>query len=191
MSKEKKSAKSEVTSEAGKKAKPAKKKGSMATLVLTFLIGIGGLIFLPTSIVFVVGMIPSIVAFYTDNSAKKATATTIGLLNFSGVFTQILELWSTGHSNTNALAIVMDMNALLIMYAGAGFGHALLTVVPSVVATFVITESKQKLNDVRKQQKLLVDTWGTQVTGEARKGIINLKTDIDYGMDAEKGEDTR
>lgn len=152
----------------GKNVKKKKRKGSLLTLVL--LIIPAALIVLPTSILFGVGMIPTIVAYVVDRDPEKSAPITVGGLNFCGCMPFAIDLWKHHHTIAAAGKILMDPVSWLVMYGAAAIGWSLYYAIPPVVANLEIGRAEKRV-DVLKQKKVaLVQEWGPDVAGEVFEG---------------------
>ncbi len=118
---------------------------------------------LPTVMILVVGMLPTIVALIVDRTPQKYAPFCVGGMNFSGVFPSLLTLWTTTHSFSRSLDILADPYALLVMYGAAGFGWMLYMAIPPVISTFVTVIAQRRSAQLRAIQKRLLDEWGDAV----------------------------
>lgn len=124
-----------------------------------------GLLFIPTTIVLICGMAPTVAAAIVDISKRKYKTMTIGLLNFAGCSYSLLLLWTTGHTIDNALNILMNMqNMLIILFAAAG-GYMVETAMTGLVSSVLIERAKLRLKTIEKRQQELKRRWGEEVTG--------------------------
>ncbi len=78
------------------KAKPGAKPGG-GNMIAWTVAPIIGLVALPTLLLLVVGMAPTLVAFFiVDRHPAKYVSRTVGYLNFAGCLPYALDLWRTG-----------------------------------------------------------------------------------------------
>eukprot|EP01012_Entosiphon_sulcatum_P035817 TRINITY_DN45531_c0_g1_i1.p2 TRINITY_DN45531_c0_g1~~TRINITY_DN45531_c0_g1_i1.p2 ORF type:complete len:163 (+),score=21.69 TRINITY_DN45531_c0_g1_i1:266-754(+) len=144
--------------------KRKKKKGGLLTLIL--LIIPAALIVLPTTILFGIGMIPTIVAYVVDRDPEKSAPITVGGLNFCGCMPFAIDLWRHQHTISAAGKIFADPLAWLVMYGAAAVGWGLYYGIPPLVAGVEVSRSESRL-DVLKQKKVaLVQEWGPDVAGD-------------------------
>ncbi|ALG73495.1 membrane protein [Azospirillum thiophilum] len=145
-------------------ARKRKKKGGALTLIL--LIIPAALIVLPTSILFGVGMIPTIVAYVVDRDPDKSAPITVGGLNFCGCMPFAIDLWKHQHTIGAAAKIFADPLAWMVMYSAAAVGWGLYYGIPPLVAGMEVTRAEKRV-DVLKQKKVaLVQEWGPDVAGD-------------------------
>ncbi len=145
-----------------KKKKKASGKGQ--------LLGIFGLftavIFMPTTIVLLMGMIPTVIAAVTDRTGKGTKALTVGAMNLAGCTPFLIELWSTGHTPEIAVTIITDPRAMSVMFASAGVGYLISWAMSGIVGTVLVQRSGVRIKDIKKKQEALVQRWGVEVTGD-------------------------
>lgn len=118
---------------------------------------------LPSMIVILVGMVPSIVALVVDRSPRKYGTLTIASLNFAGVLPYLVKLWAKSQSLENALNIVVDVFALIVMYGAAGFGWMIFLTIPTFVASIFMVVSQRRVAVLRENQRKIIEEWGESV----------------------------
>ena len=118
---------------------------------------------LPSIIVVLVGMVPSIVALVVDRSPRKYGALTVAALNFAGVLPYLVKLWSKSQNLENALNIVVDIFALMVMYAAAGFGWMIFMTIPTFVASIFMVISQRRVAVLRETQRKTIEEWGESI----------------------------
>lgn len=149
-----------------KKDKKEKKTGIGFSLKLAFfIIIVSAGVFLPSTIVMGVLMIPTFVALLIDRSPQRSIGMTVGLVNFAGVVPAWLDLWETGHTLKKAIAISTDPKALLLAYAAAAVGWVIYTNITPFVALIVVRKTEKRVKDIDQRQKALIKRWGQEVTG--------------------------
>lgn len=139
--------------------------------VILFWLALGlliGLAVLPTTILFLVGMAPTLVALAIDRDREKYAAITVGSLNFCGVMPSALSLWFGLHTVDHALTLLSNPFNWLIMYFAAGLGWVLYHAVPPVVAIFLTMRSEREMEGLKERQQSLIAEWGEAVTGGER-----------------------
>lgn len=145
-------------------ARRRKKKGGMLTLIL--LIIPAGLIVLPTSILFGIGMIPTIVAYVVDRDPEKSAPITVGGLNFCGCMPFAIDLWKHQHTLGAAAKIFADPLAWLVMYGAAAVGWGLYYGIPPLVAGMEVTRAEKRVEVLKGKKVALVQEWGPDVAGD-------------------------
>ncbi|CAO3434108.1 hypothetical protein [Azospirillum endophyticum] len=145
-------------------ARKKKKKGGALTLIL--LIIPAALIVLPTTILFGIGMIPTIVAYVVDRDPDKSAPITVGGLNFCGCMPFAIDLWKHQHTIGAAAKIFADPLAWLVMYSAAAVGWGLYYGIPPLVAGMEITRAEKRVEVLKQKRVALVQEWGPDVAGD-------------------------
>jgi len=155
------------------KKKPAKKtvkkrSGKKSGKKQLFLISglLMAVVFLPTTILLAVGMMPTFAAALVDRTKRKTKAITVGAMNLAGCMPFMLELWTEGHNFEKAFSIFTDAKAIVVMYAAAAVGYLIDWAMTGIIAGFLLQRGKSRLKAIEKRQKELVERWGDEVTGE-------------------------
>ena len=145
------------------KEAPQGKKASMA-LVWGAII-FGGLVVISPETVLLLsfGLSPTIVAFIIDRTAQKHAAFCVGGMNFSGIFSYVLDLWSGGYGIRGAVDIITDPFAILVIFSAAAFGWLVFMGVPPVVSAFITVMAQRRVALLRASQKELIQEWGESV----------------------------
>lgn len=166
-----------------KSAAPAKKgtKGvSKATRIgwfsLFFGIALASAFFASTSLLIIIGMMPTMVAFITDRSHGKSAALSISVLNFAGTLPFVINLWRTGQGLGEALSLMTQPFTWLVMYGAAGIGWAIYHYLPKFIATYVAFRAQSQLGSLQALQKKLVEKWGPNVAVLAMRNAEAKKT---------------
>ena len=118
---------------------------------------------LPSIIVVLVGMVPSIIALVADRSPRKYGALTVAALNFAGVIPYLVKLWAKSQNLENALNIVVDVFALMVMYGAAGFGWMIYMTIPTFVASIFMVVAQRRIAVLRENQRKIVEEWGESI----------------------------
>jgi len=169
---------------------PAKKRvrrrkkirGGLRGQVLILFSLISAIIFMPTTIMLFLGMLPTLVAGLVDRSGKGTKALTVGSMNLAGCTPFLLDLWTIDHSSENALRIISDPRTIIVIYCAAGVGYLIDWAMSGIVGTIMVQRSGYRMKEIKKRQAALVERWGPEVTGK-----IPLDA---YGFPIEKSEET-
>ena len=151
------------------KVKKKKKKASNKAIKKQIFLIVGllmAVVFLPTTFLLAVAMMPTFVAALVDRAKRKTKAITVGAMNLAGSTPFLLELWMEGHNFAKAFDIVTDAKAIVVMYAAAGVGYIIDWALTGVVSGFLLQRGKARVKAIEKRQKELVERWGKEVTGE-------------------------
>lgn len=120
---------------------------------------------LPSVIIILVGMIPTIVAYIIDLTPGRYAARCVAGLNIAGVVPFLNRLWSSTNDLPAAIGIVTDVYAWLAFYAASGVGWLLFASLPGIVASFKTYSAKRQANALRERLEELKDEWGDEVSG--------------------------
>ncbi|CCQ75176.1 hypothetical protein [Magnetospira sp. QH-2] len=123
---------------------------------------------LPQVLILFFGMLPTWVAiFLIDRSKEKYASFCVGGLNFCGTLPYVLDSWFGTNTPVAAFKILTNAFSLLVMYGSAALGWVIFMVVPPVVAVFLQVLNERRVQQLRSEQKKLVDDWGEEVTDTA------------------------
>ena len=132
------------------------------TILIIFLIP-AGLLFLPTTVVLLVGLVPSLVALIIDRDPEKYAAITVAPINFCGVLPLIFTLWQQGHEFRHAIGLLSDPVNWLIMFGAAAVGWVIFFCVPPAVAALLTHMNEAEIKRLTAHQEKLVEEWGPEV----------------------------
>jgi hypothetical protein len=135
-------------------------------LLLLLLMPVAGLL-LPTTMVLVVAMVPTIVAWIVDPSPGRHLTITVGCLNFAGSLWFIHDLWAMGQTFAAVAPTLGNLMAWLAALLGAGAGWVIFWVTPHITRSVAAAKSSVRLNRIRKAQEELVELWGEPVRDTA------------------------
>lgn len=140
-----------------------KKRKRTVMLLLVAMVPLG-LIMLPTTLILLIGMIPTLVAFVADRHPEKYAAITVGGPNFCGVMPSLLALWTQGHHVQTALHQLSDPFKLLLIFGLSAVGWVIYYSVPPFISMFISKRNEATIRDMRDLQKALVDEYGEEVS---------------------------
>lgn len=150
-----------------KGGKTGKKGGRSWQIQLTLIfVLLAGLAALSTTMLLLIGMLPTFVALFIDRTADKNRPLTVGAMNLAGCAPFILQLWTTGTSMNNALTIITDPRTIIVMYCAAGVGYIINWAVSGLVGSVMVQRGTSRRNYIARRQAELVERWGPEVTGE-------------------------
>ncbi|MCR9072632.1 MAG: hypothetical protein NXI18_13015 [Alphaproteobacteria bacterium] len=139
---------------------------SAATKTIMFVLVAGGAVmFLPSMMLLVVGMTPTLAAMLTDRRPEKYATLCVGCMNFTGVLPYMIELWTQDHSYDHAFTIIANPFTWLVMFGAAAIGWAIYFVAPGIVGMFIAMRADQRVQRLRRRQRDLVEEWGPGVAG--------------------------
>ncbi|HTK85203.1 MAG TPA: hypothetical protein VL625_08965 [Patescibacteria group bacterium] len=156
----------ESASQKDENAAAGGKKKLGAISLVGFFVAMVAVLVLPTTVVLVIGMLPTMAAMIGSSAGKGSKVLTIGMMNLAGCFPFLLPLWTSDHSVGHALSILMDIRSIIVMYCAAGIGYLIDWAMAGIVNTIMVQRATGRLDDVRKRQAKLVERWGSEVTGD-------------------------
>lgn len=150
-------------------AKKKKKSGLKMGFTGTVL-SVGGLltaiVFVPTTIFLFFAMLPTIVITAFDQLGKGGTrGLTIGAMNLAGCTPFLIDLWTKSHSASMAITLITDPRTIIVIYCAAGAGYLIDWAMTGIVSTMMVQRGGQRLKDIDKKKKAMVERWGEEVTG--------------------------
>lgn len=156
-----------------KKETKEKGKGKGGGKIIFFMVVAGCLVpfGVPTLLV-CTGLIPTLVALFTDTDQNRSSLATIGYLNFAGVLPFLIELWQKGQTMEAAMAILGDPFTWVVMLGSAGIGHLILYTVPIIVSSMILMRQESRLRTLREGVTQLETVWGADVTNALPLEIV-------------------
>jgi len=121
------------------------------------------IISLPTVLILFFGLLPTIVAFIVDRTKQRYAAFCVGGMNFSGVFPYLLDVWYGRHTVDEAMTVLTDVFALMVMYSSSAFGWIIYVMVPPVITTFLSVINERRISILRTRQREIIAEWGEDV----------------------------
>ncbi len=137
--------------------------------MFTFILAV---VFIPTTVLLIVGMLPSMVAAAFDGSSRKSLGISVGSMNLAGCFPFVLDLWTTNHTIEQTFQILSDPLTIVIMYLAAAGGYVIDWAVTGTVSIFMAERGRARIQEIEKTHEELKKRWGPEVAG-------NMKLDDD------------
>lgn len=154
-----------------KARKPGRKRVGKTTALLMVCGFIGFIVAaLPSVIILLVGMIPTVVAYIIDLTPGRYAAKCVAGLNIAGVVPFLNSLWASTNDLPAAIGIVTDVYAWLAFYAASGVGWLLFVSLPGIVASFKTYSAKRQANVLRNRLEVLKEEWGDEISGNTTDG---------------------
>jgi len=160
--------------------KKNKKKASFQSHFFTACGVILAVVLLPSTMLLVAGMAPTIAAFFVDNTKKKTKVLTVGSMNLAGCTPFLFELWMYGKNFEKSLSIIFDPQAIVIMYTAAAIGYTIDWGLTAFISTIMYQQGLKRQKEIKQRQSELIERWGKHVSGE-----VPLD---DYGFPVKKEE---
>lgn len=147
---------------ANKKTEKAKKSrlfglpAILAGLALAFLLQ-GSFILL------LIGMLPSVVAYFADTSKGRTGFRIILACNLSGTLPFLTELVMRQNSTSLLLQYLTDPVVWLLMYLSAGVGYILIKGMPFLAEFFYEMSNAARIARIQSLQNRLIEEWGPEI----------------------------
>jgi len=151
-----------------KKNKLKKKKGFLSVqliLGLLFLL-IFMIMFLPTTFLFIIGMLPTFVVAAIDNGEGKNKTFTIGSINFAGCFPYLVGLWTSSNSMDKVMDYLSDPKTIIVIYTAAAVGYFINWAITMSVSNILVQRSHIRIKKIEEQKKQMEERWGKKVNGK-------------------------
>lgn len=147
-------------------AKRKKKKSvGLQKQVLLIVSILSAVIFSAMAVVLAVGMIPTFVAAIVDRTEGKMRTLTIGAINFAGCAPFMLEIFNKGNNIEVAINYIIQPRTIVVIYFAAAMGYLIDWAMTGIVSSVMVQKSKNRLKEIKKEQELLAERWGQEVTG--------------------------
>ena len=163
--------------EKAKKAKGKPGKLSLKARLFMVIVILIALVFLPTSMLLFVGMLPSMVAFFVSGRGIGARASTITAMNMAGCIPFVFKLWSTGNDFEASFLIITNMRYMSIIYLSAAFGYMIDWVMTGIMSSFLYQRGVSRMKAIKKRQEVLIEQWGEGVSGKKPEEIEGFDID--------------
>ena len=124
------------------------------------------LISLPSMILILFGMVPTLFAWIVDKSEKKYAMFSILGMNFTGLFPFLMDIWFEDHTTKAAIAVLSSLIDLIIIYGAAGFGFIMFIALPPVITTFLMAISERRITALISNQKKIAEEWGQEIIAD-------------------------
>lgn len=125
---------------------------------------------LPLCILFVVGMMPTIVAAIVDSNRARYLARSVAAMNLAGLVQPLMAVLHVGISLASVQHVLADSLSWLSMYGAAAIGWLLTLAMPWIARVFVDMRADQLQRQLENRAEMLVKDWGEQVTGQKSDG---------------------
>lgn len=157
-----------------KRKKRAKRSGGgMGTLL--FLLAPASIFALPTALITLIGMIPTVVAHICDRDPDKTAPICVGAINICGILPFVMDLWKHQHTMQAAMKLLGDPFTWLVMYGAAAVGWGFYYLIPPIVTNFEVTMAEGRIESLLKKRRELMEEWGGEVAMDDEQ-LLEFKT---------------
>jgi hypothetical protein len=145
-----------------KGGKKAKKGGALGLILGMTVFGAAAPFLLPT-LLLLVGMLPTVVALFTDTDRQRSSATAVGAMNAAGILPFVIELWQKGQTLENALLILSQPETWVVMFGAAALGQLIVFAIPHAIASLTLARAEARIALLKQNLARLKETWGSDV----------------------------
>jgi hypothetical protein len=157
-------AEAQAAKPAGKQAAaPKKGHGKAKFFGAVILLGLAMPFMLGSVILLLAGLVPTYIAYMTDDDPEKTGATSVCAMNLAGIFPFLMDLWAKGQTPANAFYILKEPNNWLVILGAAAVGQLIIYAIPQAIATMSLTHADGRIKTLRKNLDLLKESWGPEV----------------------------
>lgn len=139
----------------------------------TFLISLCtlSLISLPSGILLLVGMLPTLTVWQYDHLQNKNVALTIGFMNLAGIIPFIIEVFPHGQQMQHVMETLRSTKTWGIIYLGAFMGWMILQGLHPLIKRNLTAQITSRQAKFKKMQEQLVEKWGEDVTNPKKQHL--------------------
>ena len=178
MSDEKPTSSAADTTSTSDTAPSSPRKMSGKTKLLLIVSSLFLMAFLRTGFIFfIVGMMPSVIAYITDQSKHRYMFQCVFACNLSGMMGFVFTMIIHGPSNAVLQQMMGSFTNWLMIYGAALLGWLVVKICPLVAEAMVHNMHKGQINRIQRVQKKLENEWGTEVTRISRPNNTNSEGD--------------
>lgn len=147
--------------------------GGGILLLAVFLLVPATVFMLPMTVVFCLGMVPTVVAYVADRSPDKTAPVTVGAMNICGVLPFAIEFVDRSQGLDRLGEVLGTPATWLVMYGAAGIGWALYFAIPTLVSNFEVMRGQGRIDSLERKNRRLEEEWGGAVatTGGEDEGL--------------------
>ena len=146
-------------------SKKKKRKMSMQARIFLVLGMLMAIVFLPTTTMLMVGMLPTIICSLVDKTRGMVRTMSVGAMNLSGCIPFVIELWARGNDFEVAFDYLIEPRTIIVMYFAASMGYLIDWAMTGIVSSVMVEKAKGRIRDIEKRHAALIERWGEEVTG--------------------------
>jgi len=150
-----------------KKSETAQKRGQLSwkMRLLMIVLCLLGIVFLPTTLILMVGLLPSLVSLLTSTRNVGPRTSTVFAMNLAGVIPFVFKLWDGSNDFEASFEIISNLRYVSVMYLAAAFGYMIDWVVTGLMSSFLYQKGMTRMKSIKKRQDKLILQWGVEVSG--------------------------
>lgn len=120
---------------------------------------------LRTGFVFIIiAMLPSIVAYYFDQSSNRYTFRSIFYCNTAGVLPYFAQMAKFGPSSANLQGIMNHPLTWCVVFGAAAVGYMLTNITPLIAQMLIGSVHQTQVRGLERAQKKIEKEWGNEIT---------------------------
>ena len=128
---------------------------------------------MPTFILLLLGMLPTLVAGVVDRRPERYTAYCVGGFNLCGVLPYLIDLWA-GRDSMMALSPILSRPVnWLVMFGAAAVGWIVFHWTPQVMIRLAALRDRRAIASMKRRQEELVEEWGNELLPPDELGLGN------------------
>lgn len=112
----------------------------------------------------IIGLLPSIVAYYMDVSSGRYSFKTIFACNLSGMLHYIGIMLHEGPSSIVLQSVMGNAQNWVIIYGSALLGWLLVEICPMIAQVMIVGFNQTQIGRIERLQKKIEGEWGPEVT---------------------------
>lgn len=142
----------------------SKRKGGLGAKgkILLAMIIVVGIIFLPTSMILFIGMMPTMSAVILGAARAKTRVSTIAALNMVGCMPFVIKLWAGENNFEASVLILMTPLTIVIIYGAAASAYLLDWAVTGVVSAYMYQKADRRVKAIDKRLDAVSEVWGKE-----------------------------
>jgi hypothetical protein len=121
---------------------------------------------LPSMILILFGMMPSIFAWIIDKSEKKYAMFSVLGMNLSGLLPYLMDIWFQDHSTEAAISILSNLFDIMVIYGAAIFGWILYVSLPPMIIMFLMVIADRRIVLLESNQRKITKEWGEDIIND-------------------------
>jgi hypothetical protein len=138
-------------------------KGGAASLILGMALFGAATPFIFPSLLFLVGMLPTLVALFTETDRQRSSTIAIGAMNAAGILPFLIELWQKGQTLENAFNILSQSETWIVMLGAAALGQLIVFAIPQAIASLALARAESRITLLKHNLGRLKEVWGPDV----------------------------
>lgn len=143
-----------------------KKKIGLKSFFILLVTLIVSIIFWSSSLLIIVGMLPSLVLWVIDKTIDKSKTLTIAAMNFVGCYPYLIEVWNSTYPAEQSVKLLTDPLTIIMIYCMALLGYIINYITAMVVASHVYEKTEKRIQAIDKEIIELEKRWGKKVNGD-------------------------